>query len=791
MSTTPPNHEVAAELTSATATVSPHAMKIPLAFIIFSLIALVLLPVPVIQRTASVNEELTTVIIPAGLWMDEVDLALSRQSAAGRAYAASGDERFVVTLEELRSMEVEAERRLLPLAAAVDPELPGLLDELQQWTSEWRRLQDSLLDGTVSGDAYLARLPAQDSLHQTALTVAAQARDRISTRRTELEDEVIAARNLQFLLTVILGGLALGASVVVLWLGRRMRRVTETSERRRKSAVRSGREAGRVGRDLGALLESTGEGIYGLDLEGRVTFMNRAGGQMLGYTPDELTGERIHDLIHHTRADGSPYPWDECPIQETLKKGYHLRADAEPHWRRDGTTFLAEVAAAPIYENRQIQGAVVTFNDVTERRRTERTQQFLAEASRLLSDSIELEPTLDQITHLAVPYLADYFTVHLLEGDDRVRRVAHAHRDPEREELLNEVRRESRIDAEDPRSIIAQVIRTGKPVLIVDAKGTSAREAIPEAGDDVRGVLDALDPRSVLAVPLITRGRIRGVMSLMIDDSRRHYGPDDVELFEELGRRAATAIDNATLFEEIRRELRTREQVLGIVSHDLRNPLNTILLSAGLLQEMLPEDEVQAEELKQLDIIHRAVERANRLIHDLLDVARLTAERLPVDRTPEEPVKVAEEAVALHRPLAATKSLRLELHAEEGLPRADVDHDRIVQALSNLIGNAIGHTDEGGRIDVRVARADGSVRYTVSDTGHGIPQDELEHIFDPFWQAARQEEGAGLGLSIVKGIVDAHDGRIAVESELGEGSTFSFTVPALRRSEERPAQAAD
>lgn len=792
MSATPPHTDVDTKASAAPDTVSRRALYVPLGFIILSLIALVLLPAPVQRRAILVQEELTQVIVPASLWVDEIELSIARQAAASRALAATGDPRFAAALEEARATQAEAERRLAQLAPHIGPNLPVLLGELQTRVNDWRRLQDALLQGTISPDAYLAQLPAQDSLHRAALAVVVQAEETIARERAELEGQVASARTIQFVLTLLLGALALGASVVVLWLGRRMRQVAETSERRRQEAVLAGRETGRVGRQLRALLESTGEGIYGLDTEGHVTFINRAGARILGYEPDELLGERIHDLIHHRRADGSPYPWSECPIQQTLREGITLYADAEQHWRKDGSTFIADVSAAPIYEDDEIRGAVVTFNDVTERRRAERAQEFLADASRLLSDSIELEPTLDRITHLAVPNLADYCTVHVLEGDDRVRRVAQAHRDPVREEMLNRAPAQARLDLDDERSILARVVRTGRSVLIVDAAGTSARDAFPEAGEDTRGVLDALDPRSILAVPLVTRGRIRGVMSLVIDESRRHYSPDDIDLFEELGRRAATAIDNASLFEETRRALHVRERVLSIVSHDLRNPLNTILLSAGLLKEMLPEEKLTDEEGRQLETIRRAVDRANRLIRDLLDVARLEAEPLPIERAPAAPAEIAEEAVELHRPLAEARNQTLELHAEKGLPNAMVDRDRIVQALSNLIGNAIDYTDEGGRIDVRVSRAGDGVRYLVKDTGRGIPEDEIEYIFDPFWQAARRgEEGAGLGLSIVKGIVDAHEGRISVESEPGKGSTFSFTVPTAGSRESRLAQAAD
>lgn len=231
-----------------------------------------------------------------------------------------------------------------------------------------------------------------------------------------------------------------------------------------------------------------------------------------------------------------------------------------------------------------------------------------------------------------------------------------------------------------------------------------------------------------------------------------------------------------------------RDEVLRIVAHDLRTPLNVINLSAGSLLRRKPEE--RATDTKPLEAIRKAVDRATRLIQDLLDVARMEAGRLSVERGPQESASLIQEAAELHRALAEAKSIQLTVAVPEDAPPIFADHDRVLQILSNLLGNALKFTPEGGRISLRVEPMEGRVRFSVCDTGPGIPAEDLPYLFEPFWQAcgARRKEGAGLGLAIVKGLVEAHGGNLWVESSPGEGSTFSFTLPTLEAAGERPSQ---
>jgi signal transduction histidine kinase len=219
--------------------------------------------------------------------------------------------------------------------------------------------------------------------------------------------------------------------------------------------------------------------------------------------------------------------------------------------------------------------------------------------------------------------------------------------------------------------------------------------------------------------------------------------------------------------------MRAREEVLAIVSHDLRNPMSTILASSGVVARRFG-----VEVHKQTDMIERAVARMQKLVSDLLEEARIEAGQLGLDRREHDAVVFASQAVDAMRALAELKSQSLTHRQKGGACRVLCDLERMFQVLSNLIGNALTFTPVGGQIELVVEPSRDEVCFSISDTGPGIPAEQLPHIFNRFWQASHAgRKGIGLGLSIAKGIIEAHGGRIWVESELGVGSTFHFTLP--------------
>ncbi|MEJ7811834.1 MAG: PAS domain-containing sensor histidine kinase [Gemmatimonadaceae bacterium] len=238
--------------------------------------------------------------------------------------------------------------------------------------------------------------------------------------------------------------------------------------------------------------------------------------------------------------------------------------------------------------------------------------------------------------------------------------------------------------------------------------------------------------------------------------------------------------DLRSLYETAQRAVRARDETVAVVSHDLRNPVNAIaMIAASLLRaDPAPDPAALAEQLR---VVVMAARQADALIADLLDVTRIETGSLRVHRAPQPIAPIIDSAIEVLRPLAAERDVSVVVAASEALPDALVDGERTHQVISNLAGNAIKFTPRGGRVSIRAEWRDEEIVISVLDTGPGIGADQVPHLFDRYWQAKRTARGgAGLGLAIAKGIVEAHGGRIWVESRPGEGSTFSFTVPGAR-----------
>jgi PAS domain S-box-containing protein len=405
----------------------------------------------------------------------------------------------------------------------------------------------------------------------------------------------------------------------------------------------------------------------------------------------------------------------------------------------------------------------------------ERRAWFLAEAAQTLSFSLEYAETLHHVVRLAVPFFADCTVAYVVNQKGVIQQVEVAHRDPAKEPLIEEAGQIYRPGPENEASTIMRAVRSGEAVLIDDV----TPELVDSFGFEpkVRETFDEiLAPVSWIAVPLVARGETLGAVLFISSESGRRYGPDDVSLAQQLASRAALAVQNAMLFENVHEALRTRDEVLAIVSHDLRNPLNTIAMTSQFLLET-PCDAVRLK--KHLAVIRRAEERMDRLIQDLLDVARIEAGKsLSIQERLEQPQELVREAHEAFAAQAREKGIRFEYRAAPGLPLVSVDRGRILQVLSNLIGNAVKFTPRGGRVEVSASAVDGEVQVSVRDTGPGIAPQERERIFLPFWQAKRATRtGAGLGLAISRGIIEQHGGRIWVDSEVDHGTVVSFSLP--------------
>lgn len=388
-------------------------------------------------------------------------------------------------------------------------------------------------------------------------------------------------------------------------------------------------------------------------------------------------------------------------------------------------------------------------------------QKLLADVSAALGASLDSRATVARSVTHAVPLLGDVCVVEALDVRGRPERLGTAF-----------------AGLGDPR-LADEVL-----------------EAARHAPGDGSAVLDAvtLSPpwrrASVLRIPLVAQGNPVGILALGLVRSNRRYGEHQLALAHELGRRLAMSIANARLHEEAELANRQRQDVLAMVSHDLRSPLNAILFVAqSMLRTPVASDRRKGDR-KKAEIVKRCADRMNRLIQDLLDLTSIEAGHLSVDLRRTALAPTIQAALDAAVPAADAKRQRLDLRLPEEPLVVLCDGCRIIQVLSNLVGNAIKFTPPGGAIRVSAERVSQWVLVRVSDTGPGIAEAHLPHVFERYWQARETaSKGTGLGLYIAKGIIDAHGGDIGVFSELGRGATFHFTLPFPAGAETAPSEA--
>ena len=426
----------------------------------------------------------------------------------------------------------------------------------------------------------------------------------------------------------------------------------------------------------------------------------------------------------------------------------------------------------------QVDGAQLSrsIRYAQERKRLEISLQLLAAVSALLASTPDYESWLAGIPSLAVPRLADLCLLDVVGEDGAPRRVAVAAADPGLAVHAQELLRYP-LHRDRPH-LLWRVLETGEAELVQEISPTF----INAVAQDARHLelLSRFEIRSHMAVPLWARGQTLGVVTFAATAfSGRHYGSNELALAQELASRLSLALDNARLYQQAKKAIRARDQALSMVTHDLRNPLTAITLGTSLILDRLrPHDHALRTRLEDIE---NSAAVMDRLIQDLLDVTRIEGGGLRLTMAALEAGGLLETGAAQVRLAAAERGIRILKVVPEPLPPIRADGSRILQVLANLLANALRFTPDGGRITLRAALRAGEMVISVEDTGTGITAEDVPHLFDRFWQGRQAAPGgAGLGLAIVKGIVEAHGGQVGVESRLGVGTTFSFTLPLCR-----------
>ncbi|MEH2183019.1 PAS domain-containing hybrid sensor histidine kinase/response regulator [Nostoc sp.] len=409
----------------------------------------------------------------------------------------------------------------------------------------------------------------------------------------------------------------------------------------------------------------------------------------------------------------------------------------------------------------------------------EKRSNFLAEASRVLASSLDYRTTLKSVAQLAVPTLADWCIVDVIENNLAVfTNPVIAASEPAKEALIRELQERYPIPV-DADYGPAKVLRTGKPELVTNILESSLQKN--SSSKEHFSLLRRLEVKSQMVVPLSVREHKLGTILFASAQPERYYIAVDLEMAKELAQRAAFAIENAQLYQQAQEANRIKEEFLAIVSHELRTPLNSIL---GWIQLIRTRKLDEANTSKALETIDRNAKLQRKLIEDILDISRIVQSQIRLNIRKIDLVPIIQAAIEAVHPTSEIKNIQVEYHLDSSVGQVMGDAERLQQVVWNLLSNAVKFTPNGGRVQVYLEQVNSNVQITVSDTGKGISADFLPYVFERFRQAdsttTRTDNGLGLGLAIVYHLVEMHSGTVyAVSEGEGQGATFTVLLPLV------------
>jgi PAS domain S-box-containing protein len=506
------------------------------------------------------------------------------------------------------------------------------------------------------------------------------------------------------------------------------------------------------------------DAIVSIDGQRRVILFNWGAERIFGYSSEEVIGKPVEMFL---------------PVDIRAKHGDHVAEFAGSHdvarrmgerskiigRRKNGGLFPAEGSISRFASDSDWIYTVI-LRDITERVRNEEGLELLVEASAVLIGITEDPSTLQRVAACTVPVLCDVCIIDRIVDDSRSDIAAVA---------------ATRTNTESDLRGVASHVEPGAQEIretVVDNVQTITSHAAPMIDSSRFEVLRAHGVHAVLVLPLATHERTVGTITFGLTREGAQFDTATRGFAGALASRIAIAMDSDVLYGKLRAAIEGRDRVLAIVSHDLRNPLSAISMCLSGLQDEPPPDRTMS--LGLISTADEAVGIMHRMIQDLLDTAAIDSGRLTLDRVALPLGELVRQTVMPLQALALESGLTLTTACEATDARVDVDPDRFAQVVSNLVGNACKFTELNGSVRLSADVRDSAAHVVVSDTGIGIAPEALPHIFDRYWHArnlGRKRRSSGLGLSIAKGIVEAHGGRIWAESREGHGSQFHFTIP--------------
>lgn len=705
--------------------------------------------------------------------VNEMDDDAGRIVSAARGFSLSHQTQFLQQYDDaVRDFEKNAQTA--NQLAVPDPRDARTVSELRRHFIEIRKLTDrqiGLTTGEHPADAQAVMLRIAE-VRRSAPDYAGTLAD--SHRRQQAADLERLSVNRQWLILLLViasVGIVVSAAYAITRIEHSLRGSIEREVRRTE-----------------AIVAGMADGVMLVDGEGKTAFINPAGQKLLGRTDLGIPIFKQPDVYRLRAADGRPVDAKELPAAQALSTGRAVQ-DATMLIQRDDRKVAISMNATPLIEDARTSGAIVTFRDVTERRRLEEELQLQAQRAQILADaggyfSSNIDPVwvTQAIAERVAEVLGDWSAVILRTPDSNELRVASIyHRDMASLGLAwSYIYRQPLVTGE---GIIGQVISTGYPSLTVNVGSGSS--GLSTKVNETSYHAPSMQLSSLLILPLRTRREMLGALVIAANESDRAVTDEDLPLAELLAERAALAIENSKLYTEqveARRKVedlsRLKDEFLSIASHELRTPVTSIKGYTQLAKTLIRENDLTTSE-EYLDIALDQIDRMSRLILELLDVSRIETGRLEIRREPIQWATFVRDVV--HRHHTAISDRRFHLNVPDDGKVVQGDRDRLEQVLGNLLENAVKYSPDGSEILVNVEERGDTVVTTVCDRGIGIPADELGQVFERFHRGRQVSStnygGLGLGLYITKQIVERHGGSIWVESREGSGTSFYFSLP--------------
>ena len=502
-----------------------------------------------------------------------------------------------------------------------------------------------------------------------------------------------------------------------------------------------------------------------LDPAGRIKEANLTAARLLGMPRLRLSGAAFVQFVA---------PADAGRLAEHLRLCFEHRVPAVAELTvsasRTVPPLFMHVTSTPLFD--EAENAVecrTTLTDVSAVKRNEERQSLLSEASRLLTTSLDNEVALAGVVRLAVGRFADLAFLDLVREDGTLYRVEQA-------VAPADVAPPGPAFPTTPAAAAQlKVVESHQALFVADCSPLRLSEIV---GRDLQRLVGREGASSAMVVPLISRGIVLGVLTLVAARRLRKFSPSDLTTAEDLAERIAVRLDNARLYQKAREAVVAREELLALVAHDLRNPLSAIRLSTMSITHGQPAPPVERRKAwPRIERVRRIADHMSRMLDDLAEFSGLDARPFTLDLAPREVPHLLNEVVDELVPLASDRGINLHVEAPPAAGQVVCDPDRVLQVFSNVVGNAVKFSQRGGTIALGSTAKDGEVLFTVRDDGPGMAPADLDHIFDKYWQAEEGSRGGrGLGLYIAKRLIEAQGGAIWCESELEKGTRVSFTL---------------